>query len=893
MPRDLIQEETPRDIAKSRGLSSSEQVHKRFIRYKDISELSVIAPVVALGAPKAITPGTITSTTGVSGSVQALRKVSPGTITSTTTTAGTVSKAGSGTTKAITPGTITSTTTVRGSIVVPHPVTPVLDNFNRANGDPGPNWNGPAIHTSKLTIQTNRITAASSQFSNECWVANRFGPVAGTNQPIEVFAHAVTQAAPGHSNCLVMFDDPTAPLANGFVLVCSNTNMAIYRCDSAGSALLTSLSTSLPSGVYLWMRYLTDGTVEGWSSTDNITWTRQVSVVETAHLNRTFYIGLQQDDQTVFMDDFGGGGVVAPPGVLQGTINSVSTVSGTVGGPKPISPPPTAIDTFTRADGGLGANWTATSDGGLVIASNRVKGNNPSGDTNSFWNANTFADNQFSQIKNMVQNLGSDYAGVTVRQQGTGGQAYYLALYLWGSGSPTIQLYKHAVGGGYIQIGSSFSAAAAGPSDTLRLEASGSTLTVKWNGTAVITQTDTTIPSGGAPGIQIYQSATADDWSGGTLAATYVAVTSVTTVSGAVTKTSGAAKAITPGTITSTTTVGGAVQALRKITPGTITSTTTVAGATQALRAIKPATIVSTTTVAGSVKPLRRVAPGTITSTTTVAGTVQALRKITPGTITSTTTVAGTVTRLPAGKFISGSIASVTTVAGAVQALKQIKPGTIVSTTTVAGSIKALRKIAPGTIASTTTVAGTVTRLPAGKFVSGTITSVTTVAGSVQALHRVTPGTITSVSAVAGAVQRLPAGKFVAGTVTSTTTVTGSISRARRITPTAIVSVTTVNGSIKALRRVTVGTIASVTVVSGSLVIRRRIVVGSISSATTVNGRIVVTHKIFVGTISSITTVTGAIRIAQIAGVTWRTGEIVYGKTGRISKGGTGRVVLA
>ena len=33
-----------------------------------------------------------------------------------------------------------------------------------------------------------------------------------------------------------------------------------------------------------------------------------------------------------------------------------------------------ASDNFNRADGGLGANWTATCDGGMAIASQQVTG---------------------------------------------------------------------------------------------------------------------------------------------------------------------------------------------------------------------------------------------------------------------------------------------------------------------------------------------------------------------------------------------------------------------------------------------------------------------------------------------------------------------------------------
>jgi hypothetical protein len=630
----------------------------------------------SLGVPSVFATSTVSATVTKT-TAGGPKSIVAAQVNATSTVSGSVTKPGL---KPLVTANISATSTVGGTVAVSHPTTPVLDDFNRANGDPGTNWNGPAVHTSKLTIVSNRISALTNAFSNECWVVNSFGPVS-RGSPIEVFAQATTMDS-SLNTCVAMFDKPTSPSASGYVLVCNNNAMALYRTDAGTSyQLLRVSSLSFANGTYFWMRYLSNGIVEGWASADNITWTRYIQLVDSTYLDTPLYIGVQMDATTLNMDNFGGGGAL---------------------GVRPIAPLSLVSDNFNRANGGLGANWTANSDGGLVILSNKVKGNNASTQTSSYWTANGFSSDQFSQITNMVQNLGTDYAGVTVRQQGVGGQTYYVAVYLWNSGTPLIQLYKHVAGGpGYVQLGSNFSAAAAGPTDVLRLEANGSTLSVKWNGTAVITQTDTAIPSGGSPGIQIFQGATADDWQGGALGAPAILATS---------------------------TVSGTVSELKRITPAQVSATSTVSGSVRTLRRVAPANISATSTVTGQVKTARGVLPTQISATSTVTGRVTALHRVIAAQISATSTVTGSVSTHPV-KLISGGVVSATsTVSGILYRATPVRPTQILATSIVSGAIVPFRGLVIAPINATSTVSG---RVVTRRAVSGQVAAISIVSGKI------------------------------------------------------------------------------------------------------------------------------------------------------------------
>ena len=188
-------------------------------------------------------------------------------------------------------------------------------------------------------------------------------------------------------------------------------------------------------------------------------------------------------------------------------------------------------DDFNRANGSLGAGWSAVSDGALSISSQAVVGT--SATAGGIRTAETYGSDQSSQIQlTSTQLSGGQWVGPSVRTQ-NGGQDTYLGRYFWNNGSPQLRLYKRSTGT-WTQLGSSYKSGALAAGTSLQLSAAGSTISFLQDGVTRITATDTSI-SGGAPGIMTYRQATADNWTGGGAsgsAPTYTVGGTVTGLSG-------------------------------------------------------------------------------------------------------------------------------------------------------------------------------------------------------------------------------------------------------------------------------------------------------------------------------------------------------------------------
>jgi hypothetical protein len=202
----------------------------------------------------------------------------------------------------------------------------------------------------------------------------------------------------------------------------------------------------------------------------------------------------------------GGTGTVAAANVTSvGVTCAASGGSGTL----------TASDDFNRANGALGGNWTAMSDGAMSISSQVVAGGN-SGQSGATRTAETYASSQYSEVQvTSTQLTGGQWIGPAVRSQNSG-QNLYLGIYFWNSGSPQLRLYERA-SGSFTQLGSTFSTGALAAGATLRLTAAGSTISFLLNGSPAITVSDTSL-TGGAPGIMAFGTARADNWAGGNIA---------------------------------------------------------------------------------------------------------------------------------------------------------------------------------------------------------------------------------------------------------------------------------------------------------------------------------------------------------------------------------------
>lgn len=175
-----------------------------------------------------------------------------------------------------------------------------------------------------------------------------------------------------------------------------------------------------------------------------------------------------------------------------------------------------ASDDFNRADGGLGANWTAFSipngnnSVSLGIVSNAVKEATDSGWEYAWWSAASFSADQCSQV---TVSTAWAWASVSVRMaQHSGGtnnlDGYALVagdggltLNRWDDGGPSLlQDYSSSISGG----------------DVIRLEVAGTTIKAFVNGSQVGTDTTDATYGTGAAGLGTYNAtAVLDDWYGG------------------------------------------------------------------------------------------------------------------------------------------------------------------------------------------------------------------------------------------------------------------------------------------------------------------------------------------------------------------------------------------
>jgi hypothetical protein len=171
-------------------------------------------------------------------------------------------------------------------------------------------------------------------------------------------------------------------------------------------------------------------------------------------------------------------------------------------------------DDFNRADGGLGASW-ATLDNVYApqIDTNEVK-INASGNSIAFYSDNTFASNQYAQVKLSSAVTADANGGPVVRAQNSSGGKAYVAFV---TSATELRIYLVDTAD-WTQLGASCTGTFA-ENDIIRLEASGSTLTAKVNGAPVTdcSRTDATL-TGGRPGVYVDgPDFRIDDFTGGDL----------------------------------------------------------------------------------------------------------------------------------------------------------------------------------------------------------------------------------------------------------------------------------------------------------------------------------------------------------------------------------------
>ena len=299
-------------------------------------------------------------------------------------------------------------------------------------------------------------------------------------------AYSVTvKTNPAGQSCTVSNGSGTVGSANVTNVAVSCANAASYTVGGAVSGL---------SGTVV----LQDNSADDLSLTASGTFTFATALPGGAAYNVTVKTNPSGQSCTVS----GGSGTVGSANVTSVAVSCAASAT-------------SAADNFNRADGGLGANWAAISDGAMAIASQQVVGT--AGETTGdMWTANTFTSDQYSQVQVTSTPLsGGQWIGAAVRLQGSG-QTGYVGIYYWNSGSPVLEIFKRS-GGGWAQLSGAYSSGALAAGTQLQLTAVGSTISFWQNGVKRLSVTDSSI-TGGAPGMMAYGNSTGDSWSGGNAA---------------------------------------------------------------------------------------------------------------------------------------------------------------------------------------------------------------------------------------------------------------------------------------------------------------------------------------------------------------------------------------
>jgi len=189
-----------------------------------------------------------------------------------------------------------------------------------------------------------------------------------------------------------------------------------------------------------------------------------------------------------------------------------------------------ATDNFSRANGGLGANWTTTTGTGdfaPTIVSEHVETSTIDGTNDAFayYTGTTWPANQYSQVKVLVDvNAGGAGAVGVICRVNNGGANLYLALVEGPLDTPggSMYLIKRKDSSQSQFLGTPVIYRTLFTGDIIRLEAIGSKIRMLVNDVLVLEGTDSEFTSG-PPGIFVTRytaplsDAQIDDWEGGQL----------------------------------------------------------------------------------------------------------------------------------------------------------------------------------------------------------------------------------------------------------------------------------------------------------------------------------------------------------------------------------------
>lgn len=200
------------------------------------------------------------------------------------------------------------------------PSTPILDNFDRADGAIGANWGVSSTGTALPTILSNVAIAAASAYGAAIWEASTFLPdqecyitiPTGSTSFSEVGLQArVTNQNTASKNYYLLRAEETSG-GNGGIWISRG-----YGGTDSGT--LAKYNTNLTFGDSLGLQVLTSGAnylVKSWIKRGSANWTQLATYTEVGgvatypNLNVTSYIGFANYGSATTsrsIDNFGGG----------------------------------------------------------------------------------------------------------------------------------------------------------------------------------------------------------------------------------------------------------------------------------------------------------------------------------------------------------------------------------------------------------------------------------------------------------------------------------------------------------------------------------------------------------------------------------------------------------
>lgn len=193
------------------------------------------------------------------------------------------------------------------------PTTPVLDSFNRSNGAPS-GWTGAAFGDANgITINTNAATSGAAAFGAAFYNVNTYKNAVNG---VEAFYTISTLPGSAKTARIVICDTSTcASSQNAYYLILtpSSSNWDMEKLVAgAGTQLGVQFSQAISAGDRVGLSVVENAgtnTITSWICPAAGTCTVAGTRTDTSNLSKKWSIGVELEDNTVRIDNFGGGTV--------------------------------------------------------------------------------------------------------------------------------------------------------------------------------------------------------------------------------------------------------------------------------------------------------------------------------------------------------------------------------------------------------------------------------------------------------------------------------------------------------------------------------------------------------------------------------------------------------